>query len=290
MNIMVTGSDGQLGSEFRTIAPGYPQWNFFFFNHTDLDINDEVRVDEAMRECRCDAVLNCAAFTSVDRAEADSGLSFRVNRDGAGVLARCAKERGALLVHFSTYNVFNGMSPVPYLESDVAEPHGVNAQAKLAGENMIRTAGTSYLIIRAGWLYSPFGENFVKTMLRLGRERESIDVVADRVGSPAYASDLADAVMTILAKADSRETYAATYHYANEGVCSWYDFAIAIMKLANLPCLVSPIESSSFIVAGPRAFYSVLNNNAIKRDWGIAVPYWQDSLARAVARMESLRS
>jgi len=285
MNIMVTGSEGQLGSEFRAMACAYPQWNFFFFSHNDLDISEEVRVDEAIQKCRCDVVVNCAAFTSVDGAEADPAKSFRVNRDGAGALARCAKERGVFLVHFSTYNVFDGLSPMPYRETDKASSHGLNAQAKLAGEDLIRTIAPSFLIIRAGWLYSPFGENFVKTMLRLGRERDSLDVVSDRIGSPAYAADMVDAVLTILAKADPGKTYAATYHYANEGVCSWYDFAIAIMKLANLPCHILPIESSSFTVKGPRAFYSVLNNNSIKRDWGLDIPYWHDSLSKAVERI-----
>jgi dTDP-4-dehydrorhamnose reductase len=285
MNVMVTGSEGQLGSEFRATASRYPQWNFSFFSHKDLDITDREKVNAAMLQNRCDVLVNCAALTSVDRAEADSGPSFRVNRDGVEVLARAAKEHGILLFHFSTYNVFDGMSPMPYRESDEAVPHGINAMAKIAGENLIRTIAPSYMIIRAGWLYAPFGTNFVRTMLRLGRERESLDVVSDRVGSPTYSEDLAEAVMAIIAKADLKKTYAAIYHYANEGVCSWYDFALAIMAQAKLNCRVVPIESSGFSISGPRPWYSVLNNNAIKKEWGIEIPHWQDSLQRAVERM-----
>jgi len=290
MNIMITGSEGQLGSEFRAMACAYPQWNFFFYSHQDLDISEESKVDKAMRQCRCDIVLNCAAFTSVDNAESSPDLSFRVNRDGAGVLAQSARKNGALLIQFSTFGVFDGMSSRPYREDDDAEPKSFYGKAKLAGENLIRSTAPSYLIIRIGWLYSPFGENFVKKILSLGQKRTSLGVVSDRVGSPVYAADLVAAVMSILVMVDLQRTYSATYHYAGEGVCSWYDFAIAVMKLAKLPCQILPIESNAFPVFGPRPWYSVLSNNAIKRDWGIAIPYWQDSLALAVIRMQSLSS
>jgi len=279
MNIMVTGSGGQLGSEFRALACAYPQWNFFFFSHNALDISEEERVDEAMRECRCNVVINCAAFTSVDRAEADPEASFRVNRDGAGVLARCAGEHGALLIHFSTYYVFDGLSPMPYRESDPVSPLGVYGISKWEGEELVRRIAPSCMVIRVGWLYSRFGENFVKTMLRLGRERDSLDVVADRVGSPVYATDAVAAVMEILGKVDLKRCYSSTYHYANEGVCSWYDFAVSIMKTANLPCRVLPVENTSFALNGPRPWYSVLDSNAIKKEWGLDISHWEKSLA-----------
>ena len=285
MNIMVTGSGGQLGSEFRAISEGYPQWNFFFFTHQELDITEKEKVQAAMKQCACDVVINCAALTSVDKAEMDPAPAFRVNRDGTETLARCSQEQGAFLIHFSTYNVFNGMSPFPYTENDHPEPHGKNAMAKIAGEDLVRSIASSYMIIRIGWLYSPFGENFVKTMLRLGRERASVRVVSDRIGSPAYSGDLADAVMNILVKKDPEKRYGVTYHYANEGICSWYDLAVAIMKDADLACRVLPIESSEFPVSGPRAWYSALNNHLIKRDWGLEIPHWQTSLAKAIQRM-----
>jgi len=166
MNIMVTGSGGQLGSEFRAMAPDYAKWNFFFFSHEDLDVADDEMVAEAMSRCGCDVVINCAAFTSVDKAESDPARSFRVNRDGAGVLARCAAARSAFLVHFSTYNVFDGESSMPYRETDKATSHGMNAQAKLAGEDLVRSFASSYLVIRAGWLYSPFGDSSVRLKIK----------------------------------------------------------------------------------------------------------------------------
>lgn len=285
MNIMVTGSCGQLGNEFQARAIKHPQWNFHFYSHQDLDISEAKNVDEAMRQCRCDIVLNCAAFTSVDKAESSPGLSFKVNRDGAGVLARSAKKHGSLLVQFSTFGVFDGLSFRPYREDDNADPKSFYGKAKLEGENLVRSIAPSYLIIRTGWLYSPFGENFVRKMLCFGRERASLGVVSDRVGSPVYSEDLVESVMSILSMVDLHRTYSATYHYTSEGVCSWYDFAVEIMRHANLPCRIFPIESSAFPVSGPRPWYSVLNNNAIKHDWGIAIPYWQDSLAMAVERM-----
>ncbi len=282
MNIMVAGSGGQLGSEFRAMACAYPQWNFFLYSHNDLDISDEVRVDEAMRECRCDVVINCAAFTSVDKAESNPDLSFRVNREGAGVLAQCARRQGALLIHFSTYYVFDGLSPMPYRESDPVSPLGVYGISKWEGEELVRRIAPSCMVIRVGWLYSDFGENFVKTMLRLGRERRSLNVVSDRVGSPVFAADVVAAVMGILGKADLNRTYSSIYHYANEGGCSWYDFAVAIMKQAALPCRVLPAESTSFAVNGPRPWYSVLDSNAIKKEWGLDIPHWEKSLAAMI--------
>jgi dTDP-4-dehydrorhamnose reductase len=279
MNIMVTGSDGQLGSEFRVVAERSPQLNFFYFNHHEFDICDAVTVTAKIRECKCDVLINCAAFTSVDKAEEDSSSAYRVNRDGAAVLARCAKEQNILLVHFSTYYVFDGLAAKPYMETDEVRPIGVYAQSKFEGEELIRNSGSSYIIIRTGWLYSLFGQNFVKTMLMLSGERESLSVVSDRVGSPTYARDLAAAVLSILAKVDLKKTYAATYHYSNEGVCSWYDFAVAIMLLSKSLCRVMSIESSAFPVSGPRPQYSVLNNSLIKKDWALDIPHWQASLS-----------
>lgn len=282
---MVTGSGGQLGSELRAAAARYPRWNFRFFSHAELDVTDAHDVRQAMRQCSCDVLVNCAAFTSVDRAEADPGLPFRVNRDGAGVLAGSARELDALLVHFSTYYVFDGMSPKPFREQDEPRPLGVYGLSKRQGEELIGKIGPSHMIIRTGWLYSPFGQNFVKTMHRLGRERDVVDVVSDRVGSPTCAEDLAEAVLCILGKADLQRSYAETYHYVNEGACSWYDLAAAVMSLAGLPCRVRPIESSGFSVSGPRPWYSVLNNNAVKREWELVISHWQASLGRTLERM-----
>ena len=280
MNILVTGSGGQLGSEFRALSVRYPRHRFFFFDHAGLDIRDRKQVHGVMEQCRPAVVLNCAAFTSVDNAEAEPEKAYEVNRDGAAILAESAKEHGALLVHISSYYVFDGYAGVPYKETDETSPVGVYALSKFQGEELIRNSASSFLIIRTGWLYSAFGVNFVKTMLRLGRERESVKVVFDRVGSPAYAGDLAQAVMNILEKQEPGKTCAATYHLANEGVCSWYDFAVAIMRFAKLPCRVLPVDSSEFPVAGPRPCCSALNSRAIAKDYGLDVPWWQESLEK----------
>ena len=278
MNILVTGSNGQLGTEIRALAESISGSNFFFFDLPELDIASSSRVTEVMQHCRCDVVINCAAYTAVDRAETEPELAARVNCDGAGVLARCAKERGAFLLHISTDYVFDGRSCRPYRESDAPAPLGVYGQSKLAGEKLIAQIAPSYLIIRTSWLYSLHGHNFLKTMLKLGRERESLDVVFDQIGTPTCASDLAGAILELLGVMRPEKRYGAIYHYSSEGVCSWYDFASAIMRLKNLPCRVFPIESSSYPTPAPRPFYSVLHKGAIKKDWGLRIPHWHDSL------------
>ncbi|MBM3163564.1 MAG: dTDP-4-dehydrorhamnose reductase [Chlorobi bacterium] len=278
MNILVTGSNGQLGSEIQACARHLPEWNFSFFDLPDLDIADHGRVSETLERCRCEVLVNCAAYTAVDRAESDPDTAYRVNRDGAGVLARCARERDILLVHVSTDYVFNGRACRPYTESDAPDPLGVYGRSKLEGEQRIQEIAPSHLIIRTSWLYSLYGQNFLGTMLRLGAERDRLDVVFDQTGTPTRASDLAGAILAMLAGADLEKRYAGLYHYSNEGVCSWYDFAAAIMRLRKLPCRIFPIESSGYPTPAPRPAYSVLNKGAIKREWGIDIPHWHDAL------------
>ncbi|WP_276672139.1 dTDP-4-dehydrorhamnose reductase [Chlorobium limicola] len=279
MNILVTGGNGQLGSSIRERIVSYPDWRFSFYDLPELDITSEEQVEDAVRRTECGAIINCAAYTAVDKAETDHDPAYRVNRDGAGVLAACAKACGALLVHISTDYVFDGSSCRPYTESDTPAPLGVYGRSKLEGEQLIREIAPSYLIIRTSWLYSLYGQNFLKTMLRLGAERDRLDVVFDQAGTPTCADDLADAILAILAKAEPGKQYAGLYHYSNEGVCSWYDFATAIMRLKQFPCRVRPIESSGYPTPAPRPAYSVLNKGAIKTDWGLDIPHWYDTLA-----------
>ncbi len=284
MNILVTGSGGQLGSEFQAVAATYPECIFFFYDHSNLDICDGPAVETAMETCRPDVVINCAAYTSVDNCEKNPVLAYSVNRDGAALLAENAKRHGTLLLHVSSYYVFDGCSGVPYKETDQPNPEGVYALSKFQGEELIRNSGASFLIVRAGWLYSSFGKNFVKTILRYSKERESIKVVFDRVGSPVYAGDFARAIISMLNHHKDGDPCAATYHLANEGVCSWYDFAESVVRFSGLSCKVLPVESSDFPVQGPRPWYSVLNNAAIKRDYGLEIPWWQDSLERLLLK------
>jgi len=279
INILVTGGNGQLGTAIKELVGLYPDWRFSFYDLPELDIASEVQVTDAVRSTGCGVIVNCAAYTDVDRAETEPDIAYRVNRDGPAVLARSAKASGVLLVHVSTDYVFSGSSCRPYTETDVPDPLGVYGRSKLEGEQQIQQIAPSYLIIRTSWLYSLHGRNFLNTMLRLGAERERLGVVFDQAGTPTRASDLAGAILAMIGRAEPGRGYAGLFHYSNEGICSWYDFATAIMRLRNLPCRVSPIESASYPTPAPRPHYSVLNKGAIKTDWGFEIPHWYDALA-----------
>ena len=286
MNILVTGSRGQLGSELQEISTRSDNHRFFFYDLPDLDITSPDHVVSLCREHGIEVIINCAAYTAVDKAESDADAAFRVNRDGADVLAACAKERNALLVHISTDYIFNGKSNMPYREIDPASPLGVYGVSKWEGEERIRTIAPSHWIIRTSWLYSIYGANFVKTMLRLGAERSVLNVVSDQIGTPTWAADLAAALVSMLERYDKHGLYAGTYHYSNEGVCSWYDFAQAIMELAGLPCKVVPVESAQYPQIAPRPHYSVLNKSAIKQEWKLDIRHWRGSLAAMLQKLQ----
>ena len=284
MNILVTGSNGQLGSELQEFAAQKERMRFFFYDLPKLDITDSEEVGRVCREHNITAMVNCAAYTSVDKAEENEETAFRVNRDGSAVLAGAAKAFGSLLIHVSTDYVFNGESCVPYCESDRTSPLGVYGRSKWEGEEQLRRIAPSYMILRTSWLYSSHGQNFVKTMLRLGRERKQLKVVFDQVGTPTYAADLAGALISILERYDSTHMYSETYHYSNEGVCSWYDFALAVMRAKNLQCKVLPVGSGEYPTKTKRPHYSVLHKGKIKEHWGLDIPHWQDSLEKMLAK------
>lgn len=280
MNVLVTGCRGQLGSELKVLAAKRGSVKFFFYDLPELDITDKESVNRVCSEHDTAAIVNCAAYTAVDRAEEEPGAAFRVNRDGSSVLAGAAKERNALLVHVSTDYVFDGKSFLPYRESDPVSPLGVYGRSKWEGEECIRRTAPSYMILRTSWLYSSYGNNFVKTMIRLGGEREQLNVVFDQVGTPTSAADLAAAVISILDRYDSGRVYAETYHYSNEGVCSWYDFAKVIMKTKGLKCTLLPVETSEYPTKAERPHYSVLHKGKIKQHWALDIAHWQESLER----------
>ena len=286
MNILVTGSRGQLGSELQEQQNRHIGHTWFFRDLPELDITSTGHVERFCRDRAIEAIINCAAYTAVDRAETDADMAFKVNRDGASALASAAKACGALLLHVSTDYVFDGNSCRPYREDDPASPLGVYGQSKWEGEEAIRMTAPSYMIIRTSWLYSIHGQNFIKTMIRLGSERESIGVVFDQAGTPTWAADLAAAIVTILDRHDSCRQYAETYHYSNEGVCSWYDVARAVMDAKGLPCRVYPIESADYPTPTKRPHYSVLNKKKIREAWGLEIPHWQDSLDKMLARCQ----
>jgi dTDP-4-dehydrorhamnose reductase len=260
-NILITGSNGQLGSEMRVISEKYAGCNCFFTDVEELDITDKAAIDRFMDKNKIDFTVNCAAYTAVDKAESDADFCFKLNRDAVKNLAEAASKYGAEIIHISTDYVFDGTGCLPYKEDDAVNPLGVYGHSKLAGEEALRKICSNAVIIRTSWLYSSFGNNFVKTMLRLGRERDSLNVVFDQVGSPTYAADLAQAVMSIII---SERRQPGIYHFSNEGVCSWYDFTKAIHRLAKISCKVSPIESGDFPTPARRPNYSIFNKAKIK--------------------------
>lgn len=277
--ILVTGSKGQLGNELQMLVGRYPQFDFIFTDVEELDICNEKAVDAFFGSHQIDFLLNCAAYTAVDKAETDVEQCYEVNEKAPGLLGRAAARSGGKILHVSTDYVFDGKSYVPYTENMPVCPETVYGKSKLAGEQMLLNTCPDSIIVRTSWLYSSFGNNFVKTMLRLGREKDALKVVSDQVGTPTYAADLADALLKIVASGDFVR---GIYHYSNEGVCSWYDFANSVFKIAGLKCELYPIDSKDYPVKTPRPHYSVLNKQKIKTTYRIQIPHWEDSLRRCI--------
>lgn len=284
MNILVTGANGQLGREMRIISD-VTEDRYIFTDVQELDITDAAAVDRAVTDNKADIIVNCAAYTNVDKAEQEIDLCRRLNADAPAILARAAKGTGALLIHISTDYVF-GDDPynTPCREDQTGTPTGVYGLTKLEGERSIIESGCKYVIIRTSWMYSEYGKNFVKTMLSLTSQKPSLKVVFDQVGTPTYAYDLAEAILRIIenyGQSSHGIPYAKSgiYHYSNEGVCSWYDFAKAIAFISgNTACDIQPCHSSEFPSPVRRPAYSVLDKSKIKKAFGISVPYWRDSL------------
>lgn len=286
MNILVTGAYGQLGSEIKELAALYPSFKFLFTDVDSLDITSDEAVRLFFAGNKVEAVINCAAYTAVDKAESDVETARLVNAVAPGILAKYAAKTAARMIHISTDYVFAGNASKPYSEEQEVDPQGVYGHTKLKGEQRVLAENPDSVIVRTSWLYSAFGNNFVKTMLRLGREREELKVVFDQVGTPTYAADLASALLQILEKPD--QIVPGIYHYSNEGVASWYDFALAIFELSEIKCKVQPVESHEFSTPTKRPHYSVLNKSKIKNTFGIEIPYWRDSLQLCLNRIEKL--
>ncbi len=278
MNILVTGANGQLGSSIRKISGNYKNNNFLFTDMPEVDITNVDLLRDLVKKNNINAIINCAAFTAVDKAESCEDLAAKINVDGPKNLAIVAKEVGAKLVHISTDYVFGGKSCLPLKETDKPAPIGVYGRTKRLGETEVEMSGCDAIVIRTAWLYSEFGANYVKTMLRLGKEKDHLNVVFDQVGTPTYATDLAVAIMTLLEKGFSGFEL---YHFSNEGVISWFDFTKAIFEIAGIKTPVGAIESYEYPTAAERPAYSVLNKRKIK-DAGVEVPYWRDSLKKCL--------
>lgn len=286
--ILITGASGQLGSEIKAIGNNFREFQLVFATHQQLDICNAEEVDKFISLYNPFALINCAAYTAVDKAENEYEKAFMLNSAAVQNLISACEKTDAYIIHISTDYVFDGKSYKPYREEDATSPTSVYGLSKLKGEG----AALGYnraMVVRTAWLYSCFGANFVKTMLRLGGEHSSLGVVFDQIGTPTYARDLAEAILHILGKVANNAAYfqAGVYHYSNEGVCSWYDFAKKIMQLGARSCNVNPIETKDYPTPAQRPHYSVLNKSKIKRTYGISIPHWEDSLAACVSELDS---
>lgn len=283
MKILVTGSNGQLGRELRRALESTMPGVTTFTDVEELDICDAKAVADFIAAGEFTHIINCAAFTSVDKAETEQSLCYAINADAVRNIAAAASNTGAKVLHISTDYVFDGKSHRPYKESDKVCPVSAYGTSKRKGEMMLLAMCPDAVIIRTAWLYSPHGHNFVKTMLRLGREQKEIRVVADQIGTPTSATDLADAIVTILT---SRQWRPGIYHYTNEGACSWYDFTKVIHHFAGITdCTVTPITTADYPTAATRPFYSVLDKNLIKNTYNLKIPFWIDSLKPVIAQL-----
>lgn len=281
--ILVTGSKGQLGNEIQQLSALYEDNCEFYFTDVDeLDITDRNAIYRFVENHQISVVVNCAAFTAVDKAESEPELCELLNHIAPGYLAEAVESVGGVMIQISTDYVFDGTSHLPYREDDATCPQTVYGRTKLAGEEAVIRNCAGSMVIRTAWLYSTFGNNFVKTMMRLGQERDTMGVVFDQIGSPTYARDLAQCILTCIDKG----IVPGVYHYTNEGVCSWYDFAKAIHRLAGVKgCHVNPLHTDEYPVPAPRPHYSVLDKSKIKNIYAIDIPWWEESLAECIKKL-----
>ena len=285
MNILVTGANGQLGREMQRLSAVSPN-NYTFTDVAELDVTDAGAVRQAVAQTRAEVIVNCAAYTNVERAEEDEEAADRLNRGAAENLARAAEENGATLIHVSTDYVFDGTGHRPYTEDMATSPLGAYGRTKLAGEEAVKASGCRYLILRTAWLYSEYGNNFLKTMLRLTSERETLRVVFDQVGTPTYAGDLALAIFSLI-EAGRYTGNEGVYHFTDEGVCSWYDFAVEIAAAAGHDtCRIIPCHTSEYPTKATRPAYSVLDKTRFKETFQMDIPHWREALIYCMKRLQ----
>lgn len=283
MKILVTGVNGQLGNEMRTLSVEHPQHTYLFTDVQELDICNEQAVHEYVKTHAVDVIVNCAAYTAVDKAEDNPELCDKLNHVAPGYLADAAQACGAAMIQVSTDYVFDGTAHLPYTEDDTPCPNTVYGRTKLAGEEVVLRRCSRAMVIRTAWLYSTFGNNFVKTMIRLGKERGQLGVVFDQIGSPTYANDLACAIFAAI----NQGIVPGVFHFSNEGVCSWYDFTLAIHRLVGIrTCKVAPLHTAEYPAKAIRPNYSVLDKSKIKQTFNLEIPHWFESLERCIHNME----
>ena len=284
MNILITGANGQLGNEMRVLAGENAGHTYFFTDVQELDICNEQAILAFVTEHQIDVIVNCAAYTAVDNAEDNRELCDKLNNVAPGYLARAAQSRGAAMIQVSTDYVFDGTAHTPYTEEAPTCPASVYGFTKLAGEQNVMDHCERAIVIRTAWLYSIYGNNFVKTMIRLGRERENLGVIFDQIGTPTYANDLARAIYAAINKGIVR----GIYHFSNEGACSWYDFTVAIHRLAGITtCRVKPLHTADYPTKAARPHYSVLDKTKIKTTFELDIPHWEESLAACIKKLEA---
>lgn len=282
MNILVTGCNGQLGNEIQLLEKENPQHCFFNTDVEELDITDQLAVEQFVAQNKIEGIINCAAYTAVDKAESNKELCTSLNTVAPAYLAAAIDKRNGWMIHISTDYVFDGTKHTPYVEDDTPCPNSVYGSTKLAGELGVRKFCKKAMIIRTAWLYSTFGNNFVKTMIRLGKEKEQLGVIFDQIGTPTYARDLSVVIMTAINKGIKPDIY----HFSNEGVISWYDFTKAIHRIAGIDtCHVKPLHTTEYPTPASRPAYSVLDKTKLKNAYGIEIPYWEESLAECIKKL-----
>ncbi len=287
--VLITGANGQLGSEIRLLENQYPQFAFTFTDIQELDLQNSQAVFDCFSRLKPDYLINCAAYTAVDKAESDIELCYSINSAAVRNLALAAKQQNTIVLHVSTDYVFDGKQARPYRENDAVCPVSVYGKSKLQGEQVLNEiCPSSSVIVRTAWLYSAFGNNFVKTMIRLGWEKSELRVVNDQWGSPTYGADLAGALMTIVLSAEDGHFIPGIYHFSNEGKCSWYEFAQKIHQLAGITnCKIIPVTTAEYPTAAQRPSFSLLDKSKIRRDYGVAVPLWTDSLKTCLSKFNN---
>ncbi len=288
--ILVTGSKGQVGQELQMLATSFPNFNYIFVDVDELDITNPSAVTSFSKENRFDYCINCAAFTAVDKAESDPNLAWKINAQGVKHLAAACAKQNAWLLQISTDYVYHTAQNVPYKETDITNPQGIYAKTKLEGDKLaLETNPNHTAVIRTSWVYSSFGQNFVKTMLKLGAEKPELRVIYDQIGTPTYARDLANAMLQMLEKIESKavekEKLSGIYHYSNDGVTSWYDFAVAIFEMRDMEVKVVPIETKDYPTPAKRPHFSLLSKAKIKSTFGLDIPHWQVALKACLDRL-----
>lgn len=285
MNILVTGANGQLGSEIKELAPQYKNLNFVYTDIEELDITKYQDLEKYFLKNKFECIINCAGYTAVDKAEKEKELATALNVTAVKYLAEFSSSLNALFVHISTDYVFDGRNFKPYLESDLTNPKSIYGKSKLDGEVEVIFNAQKAVIFRTAWLYSSFGNNFVKNIMRLAKEKDSLNVIYDQVGNPTYARDLAKTILEIVPGYKAKSKF-EIFNYSNEGVTSWYDFAKEILELSGLKCAIIPIETKEYPTPAVRPHYSVLNKSKIKKQIDVTIPHWKDSLRECIIKIQ----